>query len=78
MMIRTAQKALCIVLILLALLASCTPTDNVSTNTTIPQIENGWAIRVFHDDERGVTCWTYKERGISCLPDHDIYSIPPR
>lgn len=29
-------------------------------------------VEVFHDDERGVTCWVYAWKGISCLPDAQI------
>lgn len=56
----------CLVLIgLLVALASCeydeTPRDKQSANN----------IKVWHDDERGVTCWLYgpSNGGISCLPD---------
>lgn len=32
-------------------------------------------VRVFHDDERKVTCWKYEQYnrgGLSCLPDNQI------
>lgn len=34
-----------------------------------------YGVRVFHDDERATTCWTYQVAsgaGISCIPDSQL------
>ncbi|HDS1723603.1 hypothetical protein NPS53_17110 [Pseudomonas putida] len=34
-----------------------------------------YGVRVFHDDERGATCWIYQAgsgAGISCIPDSQL------
>lgn len=34
-----------------------------------------YGVRVFHDDEHGVTCWLYQggnQGGISCIPDSQL------
>ena len=34
-----------------------------------------YGVRVFHDDERGATCWIYQAgsgAGISCVPDSQL------
>lgn len=42
----------------------------IGVKDTIGATTGGYLIRVFHDDKRGVTCWTLGSRGgISCLPD---------
>jgi len=36
------------------------------------EADTKWAesnIRIYHDDQRQVTCWIYFSSGISCLPD---------
>lgn len=38
-----------------------------------------YGVQVFHDDERGVTCWVYRELqagGLSCIPDHMLQAGP--
>jgi len=35
--------------------------------------------RVFHDDKRGVTCWSFSStyaRSVSCLPDSQLVGAP--
>lgn len=34
-----------------------------------------YGIRIFHDAERGATCWVYSS-SISCLPDSQLGSLP--
>ena len=36
------------------------------------QITQNGAITVWHDEERGATCWLYFRAGISCLPDSEV------
>ncbi|GLO05655.1 hypothetical protein PPUJ13061_55590 [Pseudomonas putida] len=34
-----------------------------------------YGVRIFHDDERGATCWIYQAgsgAGISCIPDSQL------
>lgn len=38
-------------------------------------------VRVFHDDERGATCWLYgfsSPGGISCIPDSQLQAANQR
>lgn len=42
-----------------------------SAQTYQPEPGDGRHVSVFHDDEKGVTCWLYggTNGGISCIPD---------
>lgn len=57
-------------LLMLAVLAvaACTTTGPGGAPVTV---DDG-NIRVYHDDQRGVTCWVYVLQGISCLADKTL------
>ena len=45
----------------------------LATGTSAEQLPKG--VSVFHDDERGATCWAYGfdwRGGISCIPDSQL------
>lgn len=55
-------------LIISFLLISCgTPTSSGQ-----PDIGDSWRhITVFHDDQRGVTCWALNGTALDCMPDKE-------
>lgn len=54
---------------LLAILAGCDPYQ--MPEAPLEKRYGASHIQVWHDDQRGVTCWLYgaSNGGISCLPD---------
>lgn len=58
-----------ILIALLAALAGCDPYRGPDAPTQ--KSHGATHIQVWHDDQRGVTCWIYggTNGGISCLPD---------
>lgn len=56
-----------ILITLLVTLAGCLEYENAPREKAFGATH----IKVWHDDERGVTCWLYgaSDGGISCLPD---------
>lgn len=67
-----------IILLCCALLGGCIEPAAQSGSDQPQQIEpynNDYRFGVWHDDQRGVTCWIYdgyRERSIACLPDKDL------
>lgn len=69
-----------IILICAALLGGCiehAQSDNkqLKEPQQVGQISNDDRIKVWHDDQRRVTCWVYlgyKRGGLSCIPDSQL------
>ncbi|MCF5726053.1 hypothetical protein K3H43_01440 [Aeromonas veronii] len=68
-----------IILLCAALLGGCI--EHAQSDTDQPKeqqvskLSNDDRIRVWHDDQRHVTCWVYlgyKRGGLSCIPDDQL------
>jgi hypothetical protein len=54
-------------------LYACAPADNAAG----APVDGAWksigdSMYVFHDDQRGVTCWLNSHGAMSCLPDFEL------
>lgn len=69
----------CIILLCCAMLGGCI--EHAQSGSEQPKeqqagkLDNDDRIKVWHDDQRQVTCWVYvgyKRGGLSCIPDSQL------
>lgn len=65
-----------IILLCAALLGGCIEqTHSQQEPQQVGKLSNDDRIKVWHDDQRHVTCWVYlgyKRGGLSCIPDSQL------